>query len=327
MCNDNTSNTFNSVRDKVNAMTDDQLANEMQTRWENDNYPAAPLSDEQESMIKSHIRSKTFFADENGTNQGRHSALIKYFIRAAAVLVPLLVLSTGWLLYDRMKNKPTLTVIETSSGEKTTVRLSDGSTVRLNYDTRLSYDPIAFQHGDRSMTIDGEAMFDVHKDSKHPFTVNAHRLRVTVLGTVFNLRSRADESHATVFLEEGEVKLTAAETGAQAMLRPIEKATLDYATNSIKVTSATKTDAATAWQRGELKFEDERLSLILSAIEGNFGVNFVNKSTSHMLNDRFSGTLPSDDLNEALEILAHTYNVDFEVKDKKINILRKHAIK
>lgn len=323
MRNDNTDNTFTSLKDKVNATTDDLLADDMQARWEKGDFPDASFTAEQEAKLKSRILSAVGLAGENGTANGRSAVVIKYFIRVSAVLIPLLVLSTGWLLYDRVHHEPAVAVVETGFGEKTTVSLPDGSTVRLNYNTRLSYDPVAFQRSARSVTIDGEAMFKVAKNASRPFTVDARGLRVSVLGTVFNLRSRQGERRATVVLEEGSVNLCSTVSGEQATLQPVEKATLDYETNSIKVINTTKNDAATAWQRGELKFDDERLAVVLSTIEGCYGVKFVDKSSSSMLNDRFSGTLPSADLNEVLDILEHTYNVSFDVKDKKIKIIRK----
>lgn len=72
--------------------------------------------------------------------------------------------------------------------------------------------------------------------------------------------------------------------------------------------------------RGELKFDDYPLLHVLTAIEGNYGVRFTDNAAPGMLRDRFSGTLPSADLSEALSILEHTYNIKFNVNDKKIKI-------
>jgi len=323
MQNDNNQNTFTKERDRVNAMTDTQLSAEMQARWEQDDYELAPWTAEQQASLWQRIRSKTLDADETPAQKPRLAALTRALKRAAVILFPVLMFTTGWLLYQQQNPKPTLTTVETGFGEKVSVTLPDGTHVRLNYDTRLSYDPAAFQRGSRSVKIEGEARFKVSRDAAHPFTVSARGLRVEVLGTTFNLRARAAESRATVLLEEGKVSLSSTVSAATATLQPVQKATLDLKTNSISVTSVERNDASTAWQRGELKFENEPLAVVLATIEGNYGVKFIDKTSSRMLHDRFSGTLPSADLNEALGILETTYSVSLDVNQKKITINRK----
>ena len=48
-----------------------------------------------------------------------------------------------------------------------------------------------FNTDHRSLTLSGEAYFDVQKGNK-PFTISTNQGQVTVLGTSFNVRSRAD---------------------------------------------------------------------------------------------------------------------------------------
>lgn len=323
MLKDNKQDTNASERDRINAMTDEQIAQKMQERWERNDHYDAPWTTEQEHRLWQRIQEAAGL-NTNKSAQRNHTATIKQlFMKAAVVLLPIFMLSTVWLFYLNQNPKHTLTTVETGAGEKATVSLPDGSTVRLNYGTRLTYDPTEFQGRTRSATIDGEARFKVSKDAAHPFTVNARGMRIKVLGTTFNVRARSTDNRTTVLLEEGKVHLNSTVSSSNVILLPVQKATLDYATNSIRVSQAKLNDASTAWHRGELKFEDEPLAVVLSTIEGNYGLKFINASTSHMLNDRFSGTLPSNNLNEALDILEHTYNVTLTVNEKKIKIIRK----
>lgn len=54
--------------------------------------------------------------------------------------------------------------------------------------------------------LKGEGLFDVVKDSLHPFVVQSGHLSTQVLGTVFNLRSY-DEEEMKITLLSGSLKV------------------------------------------------------------------------------------------------------------------------
>jgi len=74
-------------------------------------------------------------------------------------------------------------------GKRFDILLSDGTTVFLNSGSSIKY-PVKFIKGmNRQVFLDGEAFFEVAKDEKHPFIVDAQELNVEVLGTKFNVSS------------------------------------------------------------------------------------------------------------------------------------------
>lgn len=92
------------------------------------------------------------------------------------------------------------------SGQKSKIFLSDGSVVWLNANSSISY----FKHFSdsvRIITMEGEAFFEVAKDSLNPFIVRTNGITVEVLGTQFNVNSRNSEEEVTVALLEGVVKV------------------------------------------------------------------------------------------------------------------------
>ena len=92
-------------------------------------------------------------------------------------------------------------------GKRFELQLSDGTVVHLNSGTTLKY-PVKFIAGEnRQVFLDGEAFFDVTKDKKHPFVVNADKLNVRVLGTHFNVSSYPEDAQTDVVLVEGSVGL------------------------------------------------------------------------------------------------------------------------
>lgn len=94
--------------------------------------------------------------------------------------------------------------VVTGVGEIATVQLTDGSVVRLAPDSRLRLG----ENGDaRAVVLDGRAFFSVAQVSGRPFRVRTDAGTATVLGTRFEIRTRADELQLVVV--EGRVALEA----------------------------------------------------------------------------------------------------------------------
>lgn len=87
--------------------------------------------------------------------------------------------------------------------------LPDGSTVELNRGARLAiHFDAAFR---RVELVQGEALFHVAKDAKHPFIVRAGEVDVRAVGTAFSVR--LDPKQVQVLVTEGKVGVDAAGGG------------------------------------------------------------------------------------------------------------------
>ena len=93
----------------------------------------------------------------------------------------------------------------TERGQKATITLSDGSTVRLNSESSITY-PESFAEEIRELELVGEAFFDIKKDQDRPFIVSSHKIETTVLGTSFNINAY-DSTAVSVALVSGKVKV------------------------------------------------------------------------------------------------------------------------
>lgn len=100
----------------------------------------------------------------------------------------------------------------TDVGQRSTVKLPDGSTVTLNTATVMR---TVTSDKQRLIYLDkGQAFFRVAKDRQHPFVVHAAGRTVTALGTAFDVR--ADPARFEVTLVEGKVKVETPLPGAAA---------------------------------------------------------------------------------------------------------------
>jgi transmembrane sensor len=96
------------------------------------------------------------------------------------------------------------TYYRTTRGEVRLTPLSDGSTITLNTASVVAvrYTPLTRD----VRLIEGEALFDVAKDSSRPFVVSAGGSRVRAVGTSFSVR-RVGVEPTQVLVQEGIVDL------------------------------------------------------------------------------------------------------------------------
>jgi ferric-dicitrate binding protein FerR (iron transport regulator) len=121
----------------------------------------------------------------------------------------ILVHNKGTLAYHTNKQMgksgPVLyNTISTPNGGQYQVILPDGTRVWLNAASSIRF-PTSFE-GERTVTMTGEAYFEVAHDNAHPFKVNAASLFIEVLGTHFNVKAYANEVATKTSLLSGSLK-------------------------------------------------------------------------------------------------------------------------
>lgn len=143
----------------------------------------------------------------------------------------------------------------TDVGERRTVRLADGSLLRLNTDSVVE---VAFAPRQRRLRlVRGEASFDVAHDRARPFVVEAQGAVVRAVGTAFAVRLRTDltevtVTHGIVAVQDGDAPEHHVAAGRAAAVRQ----------GTIAVTPLTAPDITRrlAWQRGRLDFDGDTLA-------------------------------------------------------------------
>ena len=93
--------------------------------------------------------------------------------------------------------------------------------VWLNSETKLTY-PNQFADDRRLVSLEGEAYFEVAKDAKKPFVVQAGEIDVEVLGTCFDLDSYSSGEFVKTALLNGSVKISGKALKDPVYLKPDE---------------------------------------------------------------------------------------------------------
>ena len=88
----------------------------------------------------------------------------------------------------------------TPKGGEYTIMLADGTKVWVNAATEIRY-PVKFAGKERRVRLEGEAYFEVVKNTEKPFIVEANGIEVKVYGTQFNVNTRRDDQIQTTLVE------------------------------------------------------------------------------------------------------------------------------
>ena len=118
------------------------------------------------------------------------------------------IFSTAFFLYntkDRTSEYYTLLAGEHTSN----FTMEDGTVITLNKNSRLSYSD-KYGKDNRNVKLEGEAYFEVAKDSGKPFQVEMNGASITVLGTHFNVKADAESDDITATLVEGSIRFEGA---------------------------------------------------------------------------------------------------------------------
>lgn len=246
----------------------------------------------------------------------------KTYLRYAAVLA---VIFLGLGTYGILQFKKTPVVeqiamreIQNPRGQRSRVVLPDSSAVYLGAGSRITF-PEQFEAGSREIELEGEAFFEVTKDSKKPFIVHTGKVQTRVLGTSFKIDAFKNRP-LTVAVATGKVRVDEYinETGKSlAILNPGQKVTYDQ--GLIKTGNA-EIDEISGWKAARLVFHNQSLKEITTELERwyNVEISFDDKGKAK---EKISVVLQADvPLNKIMKILAATGHFKYHITSRNVSI-------
>jgi len=228
------------------------------------------------------------------------------------------------IVYDNNSGleKVAYNTIKIPYGKKFQLQLSDGTVVHLNSGTTLKY-PVKFIAGEnRQVYLDGEAFFDVAKDKKHPFIVNADNLNVRVLGTHFNVSNYPEDAVTDVVLVEGSVGMYNINEEFNAAKNTILKPGYIGSFNRQNTQISTKpviTDIYTSWINGGLTFRNMTFKNIVTKLERRYNVTIVNKNEK-LANERFNASFNEESIEKVMSYFNDIHGINYTIKNNQILI-------
>ena len=188
----------------------------------------------------------------------------KWMSVALAASVLLAAIGT-WIWFLRASPAAEL-VYFTRTGETKSLTLPDGSTVTLNTQTRIVWNPVP---GERRLRLDsGEIYLSVMHAAERPFVVVSDTGTVRVLGTHFDVYRHRDDGRVTVSVLEGRVEVSCAQpdTGsATACDRELAKNQQVVFTRTRIVTDVHEISGSDVlrWRNGEMTVAHASLSDVI----------------------------------------------------------------
>ncbi|MBK8599780.1 MAG: FecR family protein [Flavobacterium sp.] len=186
------------------------------------------------------------------------------------------------------------------NGEFNVFNLPDDSQVVLNAGSEIDYNKWNWDNH-RQLQLSGEAYFKVAKGKK--FEVQTNLGTVTVLGTQFNVKARKNRFDVTCY--EGRVKVN---YDKQQLV--ITKGQRVSFKDGILLESPNTIVLKPEWTSQELAFVNENLSAILEEMERQYDCTFVYADINN--SQLFTGTIPANNVDQALQVLATVYHLKFK---------------
>ena len=265
-----------------------------------------PVSNQQQARAYDKFKAATIKPKQLELRKKTIPMIVRLSI-AAAVIVTIGL--AGYFIFNVPKE-----TLQTVYGELKQQKLSDGSTVILNANSRISYARDFEKAGKREIWMEGEVYFEVSKTAdRKPFVVHTDELDIEVTGTKFNVHRRGNATK--VFLVEGGVMLHTKQSVPVALV-PGDFAELSARGMEKKAIGGS---AVTAWLDKEFCFIKTPMAEVARSMEEIYNVT-ITFSDDQISGKMVSGILPNDNLSVLLETLEAAYGFSIVSKDKEIII-------
>lgn len=250
--------------------------------------------------------------------------VVSYLAVAASVVV--LIATLFYFKIDgksQMHDEIVYQEVKTQKGQLMNVRLPDGTIVKLNTDSELSYPKRFTEQGPREVSLKGEAFFEVKHDPDKPFLVHSGNVSTEVLGTKFGVMAYPDDEKIEVVVSEGKIK-SGFKDGGNKQERLLTKNQLASFSNKGRsdVYEIGNLDAYIGWKDGKLFFRNTPFSEVEKKLERWYDSEITLSDTS-LQSKTLTATFEKESLKEVLNVIALSMDINYEQKDNKVEFTNK----
>ena len=211
-------------------------------------------------------------------------------------------------------NSSAIRFVETKDGEFVKIILPDGSKVALNTDTKIEIDENFNTGKERIVHLDGEAYFEIAKNSKRPFFVKTKAQVIRVVGTKFNVKAYAEQSKIITALYEGQIVVS--DNKVEKIVSPNQMVISDE--NGLRVEDK-DLSISKSWRNVQFSFEEEKIEDVLSQLASWYG--FKIKYESKIPNQLITGQLESGaELKDILLVFKDLTGGSFTLESNELHI-------
>ncbi|HEX3007103.1 MAG TPA: FecR domain-containing protein [Bacteroidales bacterium] len=260
------------------------------------------------------------------------NTFMKWTYRIAGIIFIPLTIYLGIQLHQANSAKNNYVVeIKAPAWTRAQFSLPDGTTGWLNSNSTISYKGNFINK--RTVSLNGEAFFNVAKNPRKPFVVQTREVDVKVLGTKFNIASYLNENNVEVVLEEGKLVFTDKANDRSYTMKPNDLVVYSKKEKKYAITRVLSAKY-TSWKEGKLVFRNDPVDVVVRRLERWYNVVIVNNvPASEDL--RWRATFQDEDIEKVLDLMKRTLPIDYHIESpavdthdtyvkKKITITLKH---
>lgn len=259
---------------------------------------------------------------DKGRNRdsGKANRFRFYYVVAASIL--LLISTPIYFLVDEENTdrrdtfQPVVQIVkENPRGQKTKIKLPDGSTVWLNSESRLEY--LGVFKGKRKVLLEGEAFFEIAENPDMPFEVYTNGVVTTALGTSFNVNT-FQRNTVSIGLVSGRISVGMEDQKEKVFANPGEMVVYDVDKRNLNVLNYDNLDFV-KWTNRIIVFKRANFNEIKEKLERWYDVTIKVKNVNKNLT--FTGEFKNESLESILERMAFVEKFDFKLNGKQVEII------
>ncbi len=234
--------------------------------------------------------------------------------RIAAILV--LAVGIGTAVYFLNRNTTQLPDRVISSAESVLQDIfPDGSTIIVNKNSIVSYSAAGFSKK-RTVHLTGEAFFYVIHDENNTFIVEAGDLKITDVGTSFNVKAFPDSKIIIVTVETGEVSLI---TSDRKGFHVVAGETAEYNTETRTMVKNMSDPNNSAYKDRIFIFDNTELAVIVKVLSDVYGIKITIQN--EVLNKcKLTASFNNETLDTILDVIAETLQLKVTKAESEIQL-------
>jgi transmembrane sensor len=188
--------------------------------------------------------------------------------------------------------------LTTPAGGEYKVVLSDGSTVKLNAFSSITY-PVIFDK-EKIVTITGEAYFEIAKNGNTTFKVKVFDMEVEGTGMHVNINAYTDEPVIETTVIKGNAKLNRG--SATKLLLTAQQGLYDKG-GKFSLVKNSDTNEVVAWKNGFFQFNNTRLKNVMRQLGRWYDVDIVYEDSLKPEKNIFGEIRRNVNLSEVIGVL------------------------
>lgn len=244
---------------------------------------------------------------------------IYYYVASMAAM---LVITLGSFFFNVLSNDREVTwqTVNVAKNNRATIVLADGTSVLLNSGAELSY-PSDYSKKNRTVKLQGTALFDVVSDAKNVFTVFSDSMNIEVLGTKFVATADNTEGIYQTTLIRGNVDVLFPQRDKKINMKPTDQLSLDTHKGKLLKKKVNTELWNNVIEDDVVRIKNKSFKYLVDVLSIRYQKKiFTNNSA--LSKELITFTIHNEDLYQLLEVLKEILDVDYKESNQGIELFK-----